>query len=123
MAQEADPAKDALMVETLLRLDQFDLDAKPKTKAAVLRFLKANPGSAQFFQLIERFTIKDAGDMLLDLAVAKPGETAGVKAAELLLKADDQNRIAQTLAGDDNARAAALAAPWAMSAARRRSSG
>ena len=44
-AQEADPAKDALIVETLLRLDHFDLDAKPKTKAAVLRFLQANPGS------------------------------------------------------------------------------
>ena len=109
-AQEADPAKDALTVETLLRLDHFDLDAKPKTKAAVLRFLKANPGSEQFFQLIERFDIKDAGEMLLDLAVAKPGETVGVKAAELLIKIDDKNRIAQTLAGEDTARAAALTA-------------
>jgi len=107
-ADDPDPAKDALVVETLLRLDHFDLDAKPKTKAAVLRFLRANPGSEQFFALVERFDIKDARDMLLDLAVAKPNETAGVKAAELLLKADDQNRIAQTLAGDDVPRAAAL---------------
>ena len=108
LAQDADPAKDTLIVETLLRLDHFDLDAKPKTKAAVLRFLKANPGSEQFFQLVDRFGIKDAGDMLLDLAVAKPGETAGVKAAELLIKIDDKNRIGQTLAGEDTARAAAL---------------
>ncbi|HTN76313.1 MAG TPA: hypothetical protein VL096_13740, partial [Pirellulaceae bacterium] len=34
-AQDADPARDALIVETLLRLDSFDLEAKPKTKAAV----------------------------------------------------------------------------------------
>ena len=111
LAQEADPAKDALIVETLLRLDHVDLDAKPKTKAAVLRFLKANPGSEQFFQLIERFEIKDAGGMLLDLAVAKPNETVGVKATELLIKIDDQDRIAQTLVGEDAVRAAALATP------------
>ena len=109
LAEDADPAKDALIVETLLRLDHFDLDAKPKTKAAVLRFLKANPGSEQFFQLVERFEIKDAGDMLLELAVAKPAETAGAKAAELLVKTDDKNRIAETLAGEDGNRAAALA--------------
>ena len=108
LAQDADPAKDTLIVETLLRLDHFDLDAKPKTKAAVLRFLKSHPGSEQFFQLIDRFGIQDADDLLLDLAVAKPGETAGVKAAELLIKIDDRNRIDQTLAGEDAARAAAL---------------
>lgn len=107
LAQEVDPAKDALIVETLLRLDNFDLDAKPKTKAAVLRFLQANPGSEQFFQLIERFQIEDAGATLLELAIAKPTDTAGVKAAELLLKLDEE-QINKLLAGDDAPRAAAL---------------
>jgi putative heme-binding domain-containing protein len=107
-AQEEDPAKDALIVETLLRIDNFDLDAKPKTKAAVLRYLKAHPGSEPFFQLLERFTIPEADEQLLDLAVAQPGETAGVKAADLLLKHDDGKRIAQAIAGDDSSRAAAL---------------
>jgi putative heme-binding domain-containing protein len=74
----------------------------------VLRYLRANPGSEPFFQLLERFTIPDADDVLLDLAVARPGETAGVKAAELLLKHDDRKRIAQAIAGDDSSRAAAL---------------
>jgi len=111
-AEDAEPDKDALIVETLLRLDSFDLEAKPKTKSAVLRFLKANPGSEQFFQLIERFRILGADDVLLDLAIARPNETAGVKAAELLLKLDDKKRIAGTIAGtidgDDASRAAAL---------------
>ena len=112
-AQEDDSAKDALIVETVLRLDSFDLEAKPKTKAAVLRFLKSHLGSDQFFQLLERFPIAEADDLLLDLAVAKPGETAGVKAAELLIKHDDKShgetgRIAKTIAGEDSARAAAL---------------
>jgi putative heme-binding domain-containing protein len=107
-AADDDPARDALIVETLLRLDQFDLEAKPKTKAAVLRFLRANPGSEQFFQLLQRFQIKDADTVLLDLAVAQPGETAGVKAAEMLIKVDHQNRVAETIAGDDASRAAAL---------------
>ncbi len=107
-AEDEDPAKDALIVETLLRLDNVDLDAKPKSKAAVLRFLKANPGSERFFQLLERFAIPEANDVLLDLAVAQPGETAGVKAAELLLKHDDGKRIAAAITGDDAPRAAAL---------------
>ena len=107
-AQDANPEKDALVVETLLRLETFDLDSKPKTKAAVLRHLKAHPGSESFFQLIERFGIKDAGDVLLELAIATPGETVGVRAAELLLKQDDTNRIATVLAAEDSLRAAAL---------------
>ncbi len=101
--------RDALIVESLLRLSSVDLDAKPKTKAAVLRYLRANPGSEQFFQLIERFGIKDAAGPLLDLAVAQPNETAGVKAAELLMKLD-RERIAQTIGGDDAPCAAALIA-------------
>lgn len=107
-AEDFDPDKDALIVETLLRLDPFDLEAKPKTKAAVLRYLKANPGNDAFFQLIERFAIKDAGDTLVELAIAKPAETAGVKAAELLLKLADEDRIKCAIADDDAARAAAM---------------
>jgi putative heme-binding domain-containing protein len=109
VAQDAaDPQRDALIVETLLRLETpIDLDAKPKTKEAVLRYLKANPGSEQFFQVIERFQIKAAADELLELAIAKPEETAGVKAAELLLKLGG-DRIEKTIQGEDTARAAAL---------------
>ena len=39
--------------------------------------------------------------MLLDLAVAKPGETAGVKAAELLHQNRRPAPHRQTLAGED----------------------
>jgi putative heme-binding domain-containing protein len=105
---EADPARDALIVETLLRLDSFDLEAKPKTKAAVLRFLAMNRGSERFFQLIEKFKIKDAAGDLLELAIAQPSETVGVEAAELLLKLDAQQAMDETLTGEDHARAAAL---------------
>lgn len=108
LAQD-DPARDALIVETLLRLESFDLEAKPKTKAAVLRYLAANPGSEPFFKLIERFQIKDAADQLLELAVAKSTETEGVKAAELLLNLRPE-AVDAALAGDDAPRAAALVA-------------
>ena len=107
-AQDEDPAKDALIVETLLRLDNVDLEAKPKSKAAVLRYLRANPGSEQFFQLLERFNLPEAGEVLLELAVTAPTDTQGVKAAELLVKHDDAKRLAAVIGGDDSARAAAL---------------
>jgi putative membrane-bound dehydrogenase-like protein len=107
-AQTTSAAENSVIVDLLLRLDGFNLDAQPRAKGAVLQFLKANPGSEPFFQLVERFQLKDFDDVLLELAVAKPAETSGVKAADLLIKLDDQNRIAQTLAGDDADRAAAL---------------
>lgn len=105
-ADEADADRDALVVETLLRLEDFDLDAKPKTRAAVLRWLAANPGSDRFFTLVERFGIAAAADDLVRLATERADETAGVRAAGLLAALVPE-RIDAVLAGDP-AGAAAL---------------
>ena len=107
-ATAADADKDNTIVELLLRLDAFDLEAHPPVKTALLRFLRANPGSEQFLRLIDRFQIKEFADVLGNLAVTKSGETTGVQAAQLLLKTGERDRLAATLAGDDEGRAIAL---------------
>lgn len=83
-AAEPPSAQDELVVEALLRLDGIDLDAKPKTKQAVLRWLAANVASERFFQLVERFRIAEAADNLARLVRERPRETAGVRSARLL---------------------------------------
>ena len=80
--------RDALVVETILRLENVDLDAKPRTKEAVLRWLAGNPGSDRFFEVVERFRIREAADALVSLAATRPADTTGVRAARVLLDLD-----------------------------------
>jgi hypothetical protein len=47
--------KDKLIIETVLRLQNFDLDSSAPAKAAVMRYLHAEQGSERYFELIERF--------------------------------------------------------------------
>ena len=88
-AEEADDAqatKDASIVEVLLRLKNFDLQASPPAKAALLRFLARNRGSERYFQLVEKFSIAEESEQLVRLAIERPTETAGGGAAKLLEK-------------------------------------
>ena len=77
-------SKDKLVVETLLRLKSFDLDSSAPAKAAVLRYLRAKPGTDRSFELIERFKPVEIAGQLTKYSLAHPGETGGVRAAELL---------------------------------------
>ena len=100
--------QDATIIETLLRLENFDLESSAKGKAAVERYLKRERGSDRYFELIEKFEIKSAADDLLALAVEKPGETAGVRAAQLLFKQGQENLLTGAIESDDAERAAAV---------------
>jgi putative membrane-bound dehydrogenase-like protein len=106
--EEIDPVPDSVVIEAIERLDTFNLDASSRTKAAVLRYLAANRGSAQFFALIERLEIRETMSDLLELAIAQPGNTSGVTAAKLFLKLGSSDAIEEILNGADTARAAAL---------------
>lgn len=109
---EDDPAqvaKDKLIVETVLRLENFDLQGSEKAKSAVVRHLKRNLGTDEFFQLIEKFSIRDLNDDLIQIVLKAPTETSGVNAARLLVKLDDGSRIDKVLAGKDSAQAVACA--------------
>ena len=105
-AQQA--ARDALIVETVLRLDAFDLNSSAKAKAAVLRYLAAHRGSMRFFELIERFSIREAAGDLLGQLLADPTSTAGVASARLLLKLDKLDGLKKTLVAADEQGAVAV---------------
>ena len=46
---KADESKDTRIVETILRLEGFDLSGSEKAQAAVSRYLEANLGKGRYF--------------------------------------------------------------------------
>jgi putative heme-binding domain-containing protein len=79
-----DGSQDEVFYGALMRLD-IDLDASPGIKAKVDGILERNRGSDMYMDLVSRFKIKSEAPELFKIAVAKPNDAAGVKAARLLL--------------------------------------
>ena len=77
-------SKDKLIIETVLRLQNFDLESSAPAKAAVMRYLRAEQGSERYFELIERFQPAEITDSLVKYSIANASETGGVRGAELL---------------------------------------
>lgn len=76
--------KDKLIIETVLRLKNFDLESSASAKAAVMRYLRAEQGSDRYFELIERFQPAEIADSLVQYSIANASKTGGVRGAELL---------------------------------------
>jgi len=93
-------AQDEIIIETVLRLDGFDLSSSAKAKTAVLRYMQHEAGSGRFFELARKFPLPETRSILLGLATAEPTETAGVEAARLLLTRGGNDLLDQTLAGE-----------------------
>ncbi|MCH8922586.1 MAG: hypothetical protein IIA67_05500, partial [Planctomycetes bacterium] len=105
---EAQQARDATIVETVLRIEGFDLNSSPKAKAAVLRYLQTQRGSPRYLELVERFELRETAGELLKLAIEKPADTAGVSAARLLLKFEQTKLLTKAIDADDQTTAVAI---------------
>ncbi len=99
--------RDKMVVETVLRLKDFDLESSPPAKAALMRYLKAQPGSEQYFQLVKRFQLTDLTADLLELAFAHAEETVGAQAAEALFQFQQESSLLEAASGLDVDRATA----------------
>ena len=98
-------AQDATIVETLLRLENFDLSSSAKAKAAVLRFVEHNLGSERAMELLKKFKIAEANDLMVKLAAQKPTDSAGVDAARMLLADGGMETLKQAIDKNDEAAA------------------
>ena len=55
----ADEAKDALIVQTVLKLESFDYEkSSSKVKEAISRYLEQNVGTDEYYTLVEKFLIE-----------------------------------------------------------------
>jgi len=109
-----DPAqvnRDRLIVETLLRLKGYDLDANESAKAAVLRHVRRQQGTVDYVKLTRHFKLKELAPTLIVIALKEAGTTSGSEAANLAVELDQLKAFAELVEGKSAEKAAqALAA-------------
>ncbi len=103
---DAQRAKDARIVRTLLRLPGVDLSDKPEAKAALLRYLEEQKGTEEYLQIVEKFSLRETRDELLRLAIEQGDNTLGVKGAGLLVKFGEADFLKKAIADPDPAKGA-----------------
>lgn len=108
-AAGADAEKLNIALETLNRLKGMDLEANPALKGAVLKVLDQLRGRPQFVEVARDFGIKDRDADLLEIAIAKPADAAGVEAFRLVLEHESTNLIQTVLTGTNVVAATKLA--------------
>ena len=99
-AEEPQGGRDNLVIETLLRLDNIDVNANENLKATVHRFLKAHRAEERYFQIIEKFALRDFDRDLLSLAGEDSTSTAGVRGVGIVLR-HNADAVAEVLNGSD----------------------
>ncbi len=104
----AQVAKDAAIVETLLRLPNIDVNANEKMKAAVMRYLDTKKQTPRYLELVERFKLQGVGEELIRLAIAEPSGTLGVGATKLLLKSGERARLSAAIDSEDDKESTAV---------------
>ncbi len=100
-------AKDKLIVETVLRIENFDLETSAPAKAAVLRYLRAEPGTDRYFELIDRFKPDEIVNSLMEYSLAHATDTGGARGAGLLFAMNRGSDIADIANSTDEKRAVA----------------
>ena len=105
-ADDEQAARDSTIVETLLRLKTIDVNSNAKLKDAVMRHLLLHKGTEKYVDLIDRLNVQGVEPQLLEIALAAPDSTAGVRAGGLLLSRGQTEPIVRAINGDDEAVAA-----------------
>lgn len=100
---------DKRIVQTVQRLASFDYaKSSPKIKDAIDRYLAANGGTDEYFQIIEKFALASQKDSLLKVAEDKAGTPQSGQAVKLLFQLGHGPAVRERLAALEPAAAAAL---------------
>ncbi|TWU21156.1 hypothetical protein Pla52o_41900 [Novipirellula galeiformis] len=102
-------AKDKLIVETVLRLKSFDIESSKPAKEALLRYLRAQPGTDSYFELLERFKLAEMADDLLEFSLSHSDQSNGVRAAKILFSMECEARLRSAIDSDNLERSVAAA--------------
>ncbi len=105
-ADSAQADRDKLVVETLLRLEGYDLESNEKAKAAVLRHLKRHEGKPEYVKLAEHFKLLETVPVLLEVALERADDTVGAQAVLLVVKFKSLKKMQAVVEGKNAVRAA-----------------
>jgi len=106
--EEASP-KDRLIVETLTRLERFDVSGNEKWKGAVERYARSLHGKEGYFELVDQFSVKAEASALIQFVQKDPSAEDAAKAVQLLFRLDKQDSIASALSAGPKEKADAIA--------------
>jgi putative membrane-bound dehydrogenase-like protein len=101
-------ADTALNKVVLRHLDMEAVKTSPVAQKALANLVQALRGTQEYFELVERYTIKSESPQLLQLAISKQNQPLGRNAGRLLLKFGGSAMAWQVINGKDTAQAAAL---------------
>lgn len=101
-------AKDALIVRTLERLPASALQSRPQAKAALLRHLQTIRSTDSYFALIEKFRLTELADELLQIVTGQEDMQVAAKAAGLLVRFGEAERLSTAIANSEPAQAERL---------------
>ncbi|MCA9180703.1 MAG: c-type cytochrome [Planctomycetales bacterium] len=105
--QPALSPRDKLVVETILRLKEFKLETNPVAKESVLRYLRAQAGSDQYFELIERFRPAELAEELLQFCLSHAEDSKGARGAAVLVAMGQTEQLQQLAQANDAVQAVA----------------
>ena len=98
----ADEAKDALIVQTVLKLESFDYEkSSSKVKEAISRYLEQNVGTDEYYTLVEKFLIEGQIKNLQILCTKKDSNS---RAANLLFTVGGKAAVINSLQADGEGR-------------------
>lgn len=107
--EEATP-KDRLIVETLIRLERFDVSGNEKWKGAVQRYVYSQRGQVGYFELVEKFSVQAELPELLRLVETDPTSAQSAKSVQLLFRFGEQKSLSKLLFASTKEKANAIAA-------------
>ncbi|MBT3570083.1 MAG: c-type cytochrome [Opitutae bacterium] len=106
--EEASP-KDRLIVETLTRLERFDISGNEKWKGAVERYARSLRGKEGYFELVDQFSVKAEAPALIQFVKRDPSAADAAKAVQLLFRLGHEQSITNALATGPKGKADAIA--------------
>lgn len=86
---EVQRLKDERIMQTVMRLPDFDLNSKPEAKAAIIRHLKTREGDEKFADIVEKLKlVEEFAPSILKIALANPESNQGVSCTRVLIRSD-----------------------------------
>ena len=97
--EEASP-KDRLIVESLVRLNRFDISENEKWKAAVLRCARSLRSKEGYFELVEQFSIVEEVPELIQLLEKNATSIEALQAIKLIFQLGENEKLLNMLASE-----------------------
>ena len=107
VSAELEP-RDRLIVETLIKLERFDVSGNSKWEGAVNRYARAVRGTDEHLDIVQKFSVKTECPALLEDILAKPQGARAANSTKLILTLGSAELLDKALSEADEKQSTAL---------------